>query len=64
MNDGLHEINRKTASFLDWMGDWGGLIDALHFLSAIIVSPYSAFALQSHLVSLGIVRVLPKSRDT
>ena len=34
MNNDLHEINRKTASFLDWMGDWGGLIDALHFLSA------------------------------
>ena len=63
MNVDLHEINRKTESFLDWMGDWGGLLDALHFLSAQIISPYSAFALHSYLVSLGIVKVLPKTRD-
>ena len=55
-------INRKTASFLDWMGDWGGLLDALKFLSTIIMSPYSAYALNSHLVSLGIVKLVPKRK--
>ena len=63
MNVDLHEINRKTESFLDWMGDWGGLLDALEFISSLIISPYSTFALHSYIVSLGIVGVLPKTRD-
>ena len=62
MNDDLYEINRKTAGFLDWMGDWGGLIDALRFISTVLISPYSAFALHSRLVSLGVVRLLPKTK--
>ena len=62
-NSDLLEINRKTTSFLDWMGEWGGLMDALHSISTVIISPYSAFALHSYLVSLGIVKVLPKTKN-
>ena len=37
--------NRQTYSFLDWLGDLGGLFDALMHLSSPIVAPLSVFAL-------------------
>ena len=36
----LLKINRKTDSFLDWMGDWGGLIDGLTLIAEILINPY------------------------
>ena len=44
------------------MGDWGGLLDALKFLSTIIMNPYSVYALKSHLISLGVVKVSENSK--
>ena len=50
-NKDLRQINRQTYSFLDWLGDCGGLLDALHFIAKIFVSPLSIYALNSKLVS-------------
>ena len=33
-------INRKTDNLLDWMGDWGGLIDGLSLIAEIIINNY------------------------
>jgi len=43
--------NRQTYSLLDWMGDLGGLYDALILIAGLIVAPISAFNLQSTLMA-------------
>ena len=32
-------IQRQTYSILDWLGDMGGLLDALYFICAICLHP-------------------------
>ena len=52
------KIRRKTDSLLDWLGDWGGLLDSLHFLVDILVNPLSAYIMKSKLALL-LVKILP-----
>ena len=52
------KVRRKTDSFLDWLGDWGGLYGSLHFLAEIVFSPLSAYMLNSKLVEL-LIKLLP-----
>ena len=40
-------ISRQTYSMLDWLGDMGGLLDALYFICAILISPMSKYAVKS-----------------
>ena len=40
-------VARSTYSLLDWLGDLGGLFDALYYMASLIVRPASAFALQA-----------------
>ena len=44
-------INRQTYSFLDWLGDMGGLLDSLYILSGLVVYPVAQFALRTQLMS-------------
>ena len=44
-------VDRSTYSLLDWLGDMGGLLDALYLLGAIFMSPISNFALNADLLS-------------
>ena len=44
-------VTRQTYSFLDWLGDMGGLFDAFYLMGMIIVSPISKFALKTELLS-------------
>ena len=39
LNTELKQINRKTDSFFDWLGDWGGLKDGL----TLVVEIFSHF---------------------
>ena len=43
--------NRQTYSLLDWLGDLGGLFDALYHGFRIMLSPFSTFALNSTLLT-------------
>ena len=43
------KINRKTDSLLDWLGDWGGLLDGLSLIAKVIVHTYSVYMLNSKL---------------
>ena len=36
---------------LDWLGDMGGLLDALYFICAIILYPIQRFAVKSQLIN-------------
>ena len=36
---------------LDWLGDMGGLLDALYLIGTIFMSPFSNFALKALLLS-------------
>ena len=42
---------RETYGGLEWLGDIGGLLDALFILGSLLMAPVSAFALKSHLGS-------------
>ena len=42
----LLTINRKTDSLLDWMGDWGGLIDGLTLIAEILINGYQVYSLK------------------
>ena len=58
INSDVQKIRRKTESLLDWLGDWGGLLDSLHFLVEILISPFSAFMMNSKLAQL-LVKLVP-----
>ena len=47
----LREIERATYHLLDWLGDCGGLLDALFFLTEYLVLPFTTFALRERLLS-------------
>ena len=42
-------IDRSTYSFLEWLGDVGGLYDGLRIFISFILSPISVFALKTEL---------------
>ena len=44
-------IERQTYSLLEWLGDVGGLFDALVIIGEFLVGPISAFALKATLLS-------------
>lgn len=44
-------INRQTYSLLEWLGDVGGLFDALHIIGSLIIGPLSSYALDSALLA-------------
>jgi hypothetical protein len=44
-------INRETYSMLDWLGDMGGLLDAIFILCEILVYPVAAFKLRATLLA-------------
>ena len=52
LNPNINKIRRKTDSFLDWLGDWGGLLDGLDFIIKTLLSPFSAYMLRSKLAQL------------
>ena len=42
---------RQTYSFLEWLGDIGGLNDALRIIGALIIGSYSTFMLKVELLT-------------
>lgn len=44
-------INRDTYSLLDWLGDLGGLLDALYIMAAAFIYPIARFSLNAKLLS-------------
>ena len=54
----LYKINRKTDSFFDWLGNWGGLFDGLNLIGKHALNDYSLYALNAKLAWL-LVRFVP-----
>lgn len=48
----LRQINRQTYSFLDWLGDVGGLLEALFAIGDLFIGPFASFALKAKIVSM------------
>ena len=44
-------IERSTYSSLEWLGDIGGLYDALLFIGKVVVSPIALLSLKAELVT-------------
>lgn len=63
-NQDLKIINRQTYSILDWLGDIGGLFDALRILTEFSIAPLSAFALKQRLAQLFQPRTEAKERKS
>ena len=53
----MRRVNRQTYSALDWLGDWGGLLDGLFLLAEVLVYPVSAHALYQRVTSVAIRHV-------
>ena len=47
----MREIERSTYHLLDWLGDCGGLLDALFFLADLFIFPFTSFALTEKLLT-------------
>ena len=56
-------INRETYSLLDWMGDCGGLFDALVMVIGFFVGPLAMFSMQATLLS-SFFKFKPKGDDS
>ena len=54
-------INRESYSLLDYLGDLGGLIDALYYICYTIVAPVASFSMKATLLSK-IFRFKPKKQ--
>ena len=48
----MNTIYRQTYSILDWLGDVGGLYDAIMLIMQFATLPISTFALRAHLLSV------------
>lgn len=55
--------SRQTYSLLDWLGDLGGLHDALLILCRLLIDPVSSFALQMTLLTTFFRTDSPKSSN-
>mmetsp|Transcript_2845 Transcript_2845/g.3878 ORF Transcript_2845/g.3878 Transcript_2845/m.3878 type:complete len:138 (+) Transcript_2845:506-919(+) len=53
-------ISRQGYSVLDWLGDWGGLMDALIMIADILMIPLRRLAFASTLASI-FVKVRPQT---
>ena len=58
----MKNINRKTDSLLDWLGNWGGFLDGLNTIGKNLLSPYTLYTLKSTLAFF-IVRFIPSKVD-
>ena len=63
LNRNLKTHSRQTYSVLDWLGDCGGLMDALFFIAKVLANPFSLFALNIKLRRL-LVRIQPKDDES
>lgn len=59
-NNNVERTTRQTYSFLDLLGDVGGLTDSLYMLAEVILSSYFAFA-RSRIVLTALFRVKPST---
>jgi len=62
-NNDRTEISRQTYSFLDWLGDCGGLMGALYSLGGFFVAPYASFTLRAKLMG-ALLRFKKSDRGT
>ena len=56
----LRVINRQTYSILDFLGDCGGLLDALKLLGELFANPVALYMFRTKIASL-IVHILPSA---
>ena len=60
MNDTLKVTYRSTDSLLDWLGDFGGLLEGLNYIGRFFLTSYSGYSLQAKLAQV-LVRFVPST---
>lgn len=58
----LTETERQTYSFLDLLGDVGGLFDGFRYIVAPIIAPFAAFTMRSQVLTQAF-RYKPEEKD-
>ena len=58
----MTETERQTYSFLDLLGDVGGLFDGFRYIVAPIIAPFAAFTMRSQVLTQAF-RYKPEERD-
>ena len=59
----MHVTERETYTFLEWLGDIGGLFDALRYLGAWLVAPMSTFKLKTEVMVSVFSQKIAKKRS-
>ena len=57
LDEEISKYSRQTYSLLDFLGDLGGLFDALRLIAAALVSPFSTLALKVSILSSLFIRL-------
>ena len=55
-------FERSTYSFLEWLGDVGGLFDGLILIIGWLISPFITFVMNSKILSLLFVELESETR--
>ena len=50
LHPSMTTIERQTYSFLDWLGDVGGLLDGLKIIGSILIAPIASFTMKVELL--------------
>ena len=56
-------IERSTYTMLEWLGDIGGLFEALVFLGRMTIAPVAAIAMQAKLLTRAFWYMAPQSKS-
>jgi len=66
LSQGRKSIERQTYSLLEWLGDIGGLYDAVHIVGGTLVGGLATLAMRTRLLVLGFRRLArsPSSSTT
>ena len=48
--DSIYKVNRQTYNLLEYLGDIGGLLDAMLFIAQLVLWPVYNFNVSSHLM--------------
>ena len=57
----LKTINRKTDGLLDWLGEWGGMLDGLYLIAELLIEAYNVYFIKAKLLWL-LTKFLPSQK--
>ena len=59
MSQDVTIIERSTYTMLEWLGDIGGLFDALAIIGRVLIAPVAAISMQAKLLNKAFWQMYP-----